>query len=85
MAGILQQLREAVEASGRSQNSICKQAGIAPSQLSRLRAGTRTLKVEALEAVADALGFRLALVPKARKPSGPKPKGRAIRTRYGSR
>ncbi|MCK6498497.1 MAG: hypothetical protein L6Q38_03350 [Nitrospira sp.] len=57
------QIRRAVDASGRSRYSICKEAGIDQAAMSRFMAGDAGLLLEAL----DRLGQVLDLQVKARK------------------
>ena len=60
------QVRAAVEASGRSRYSICKDIGLAQSNLSRFMSGEQGLSMDAL----DRLGILLRL--ELRRPRGAK-------------
>jgi transcriptional regulator with XRE-family HTH domain len=68
---ISEQLRELIDASGRSRYSICKATGIAEPAMSRFMNGKGGLSLEAIDKVADLLGLTLT----ASKPA-PKSKGK---------
>ncbi len=61
MAQILDQIREAIEASGKSRYRIWKETGIPQAQLSRLLSGKSGLSIDALEKLADYLGLEVIL------------------------
>ena len=67
---MLDEIRRAVEASGKTRYRIAKESGIAESQLSRLMSGERGLSVECLERLADSLGLEIAIRPKRRRKGG---------------
>ena len=69
MGQIIEQIRRAVEASGKSRYSIAKESGVAESQLSRLMSGERGLSVETVERLADCLGLEILIRPRRRKES----------------
>ena len=71
---ILQQIRQAIEASDKTRYRLSKETGIAQSQLSRLMTGQEGLSYENLERLADALGLEIAIRP-AKAKTG-KSKGR---------
>jgi hypothetical protein len=53
------QVRAAVEASGRSRYSICKEIGLAQSNLSRFMSGEKGLSMDALDRLGILLGLEL--------------------------
>lgn len=59
MAKILDDLRAAIEASGRSRYRIARDTGIAESALSRFMSGERGLSIESVEQLADYLGLEI--------------------------
>lgn len=48
---------------GLSQAAVARRAGLTTSQVSRIESGAATPKLDSLEAMADALGVALVLVP----------------------
>jgi transcriptional regulator with XRE-family HTH domain len=60
----------AVKASDQTPYAIAKGAGVARSQLSRLLSGERGLNTDTIERLADYLGYRITIEPKA--PAGGK-------------
>jgi transcriptional regulator with XRE-family HTH domain len=75
------QLREVIEADGRSLNRLAKDTGIDPSRLSRFLRGERDITFEAAARLCDALGVKFVLPRRepppgesARKPPRPKKK-----------
>ncbi len=69
MGQILDQIREAIEASGKSRYRIWKDTEIAEAQLSRLMSGECGLSIEALEKLAEYLGLEVTLKPKQKRKS----------------
>ncbi len=67
MAPILDDIRKAIEASGKSRYRISKDTGISEGQLCELMAGTKGLSIEALERLADYLGLEVVARPKRKK------------------
>ena len=67
MTGLLEDMKRAIDESGMSRYRISKESGVAASQLSRLVNGERGLSIEAMERVAEVLGFEIVL---RRKRSG---------------
>jgi transcriptional regulator with XRE-family HTH domain len=61
---LLDQLREAIEASSKSRYRLWKETGIFQSVLSRLMAGKRGISLDGLELLADALDMEIVLRPK---------------------
>ena len=63
-----QQIRSAIDASGRSRYRICKDLGIDQATLSRFMSGQRGLTLKVLDRLADLLGLTVtaALAPPAR-------------------
>ena len=70
MGRLLEGIREAIEASGKSRYRIAQESGIAESVLSRLMSGERGLSIDALETLADYLGLELTMRPKQRRRKG---------------
>lgn len=64
MAKILDELKAAIEASGKSRYRIAQDTQIAESGLSRLMSGERGLSIESAEVLADYLGLELVVRPK---------------------
>lgn len=56
---ITDQLRMIVRSRGDSPRSLAIEAGVAPAVLSRFLAGTRSMTVDSLDALAASLGLRL--------------------------
>ena len=57
---ISDQLRAAIRASGLTHYRIAKEAGISPSMLDHFIRGERSLRLETVDKIAAALGYRLA-------------------------
>ena len=66
MSGLLDAIRRAVEASGQTRYAISKGSGVTQGQLSRLVRGERGLSIESAERLADYLGLRITIEPKAK-------------------
>ncbi len=66
MAGLLEQVREALESSGQSRYAVSKATGIGQSQLAKVMAGKAGLSIEAAELLLDYLGYKVQ-VKKKRK------------------
>ena len=64
MASILDDIRKAIKASRKTRYRISKDTGISESQLCGLMAGTKGLSIEAMERLADYLGFEIVIKPK---------------------
>lgn len=67
MGQILDAIREAIEASGKTRYRIAQESGVAESALSRLMSGERGLSIDALERLADALDLEISIRPKRRR------------------
>jgi transcriptional regulator with XRE-family HTH domain len=63
---LLDEIRQAIEASDKSRYRLSKETGIDEGQLSKLMSGTKGLSYEALERLAEALGLEI-VVRKKRK------------------
>ncbi|MCA9278204.1 MAG: helix-turn-helix domain-containing protein [Phycisphaeraceae bacterium] len=70
MTRLHQQLLKAIESSGRTRYQIALDSGVSEAQLSRFANHGQRLTVESCELLADALGFQIALVPKAKTRKG---------------
>ncbi len=70
MARLLDELRDAIEASGKTRYRIAQESGVAESILSRLMSGERGLSIDALETLADYLGVEITMRPKQRRRKG---------------
>ena len=66
MAGLVDQIRRAVEASGETRYAIAKASGVSQGQLSRLVSGERAMTVDTIERLADYLGLRITIEPKSK-------------------
>lgn len=64
MAGLLDEIRRAVEASGKTRYRIAKESGVSAGQLSRLVNGERGMTVDTIERLADYLGLKITIEPK---------------------
>ena len=70
MGRLLDEIRDAIEASGKTRYRIAQESGIAESVLSRLMSGERGLSIDALETLADYLGLEFTMRPKRRQRKG---------------
>ena len=70
MGRLLDEIRDAIEASGKTRYRIAQESGIAQSVLSRLMSGERGLSIEALETLADYLGLEIIMRPKRHRRKG---------------
>jgi len=73
MTSITEQLRRAIERSGKSRYRISQESGIAEAVLSRFIHGERDLKLDTADRLCAALGLQVVLKAK-RKPGRKKPK-----------
>jgi transcriptional regulator with XRE-family HTH domain len=64
MAGLLDEIRRAVETSGKTRYRIAKESGVSAGQLSRLVNGERGMTVETIERLAEYLGLKISIQPK---------------------
>jgi plasmid maintenance system antidote protein VapI len=62
--GITEDIREAVERSGRSRYELARSSGVTESQLSRLVNGQRALRSDSIDRLAEALDLEIILRPK---------------------
>ena len=67
MGPILDDIRKAIDTSGKSRYRISKDTGISESRLCQLMAGTKGLSIEALELLADHLGLEIVARRKRRR------------------
>ena len=67
MGRLLEEIRDAIEVSGKTRYRIAKESGIAESGLSRLMSGERGLSIDTLERLADYLGLEIVILPKRRR------------------
>ena len=70
MGRLLDEICDAIEASGKSRYRIAQESGIAESGLSRLMSGERGLSIDTLERLADYLGSELVMRPKRHRQKG---------------
>jgi len=70
--GLVEQLRNAIRASGESLNQLGERCGVGRDRLSRFLRGQRDLTLEAAEKIAEALGLQLT----GGRPRKPKEKGK---------
>ena len=70
MAKLLDAIRRAVEASGKTRYRIAKESGVSGGQLSRLVSGERGMTVDTIERLADYLGLRITIEPKGKTTKG---------------
>lgn len=64
---MIEQVKQALEASGKTRYRVAKESGISQGQLSRLVSGERGLTVDTLEKLADCLGLEIVIRPKRRR------------------
>jgi DNA-binding phage protein len=57
---VVEQLRSAIRADGRSLTQLAKDCGVGSDRLSRFMTGTRDLRFEAVAEICKALGLHLA-------------------------
>lgn len=67
MSRIVEAMRKAIEASGKTRYRLSQETGIDQAQLSRFMTGEKGLSFDAMERLADALGIEMVLKPKDRK------------------
>ena len=70
MGRLLDEIRDAIDASGKTRYRIAQESGIAESVLSRLMSGERGLSIDALERLADYLGLEITMRRKQRRRKG---------------
>lgn len=70
MARLVDAIRRAVEASGKTRYRIAKESGVSAGQLSRLVNGERGMTVDTIERLADYLGLRITIDPKGKTRKG---------------
>ena len=70
MPKLVDAIRLAVEASGKTRYRIAKDSGVSAGQLSRLVNGERGMTVDTIEQLADYLGLRITLEPKTKTRKG---------------
>ena len=64
VARLLDEIKRAIDASGKTRYRIAQEADIAQSQLSRLMRGDAGLSVDSVERLADYLGLEITIRPK---------------------
>lgn len=64
MTDLLENMRQAIEASGRTRYRIAQESGIEQSTLSRLMSGGTDLRVSTVETLADVLELEIITRPK---------------------
>ncbi len=67
MGQLLDAIRGAIEASGKTRYRIAHESGVAESALSRLMSGERGLSIDALERLAEDLELEITIRPKRRQ------------------
>ena len=70
MCELLKAIKAAIAASGETRYRIAKESGVTQGQLSRLVSGERGLTIESVDKLADALGYKIVLIPKRRNKKG---------------
>jgi transcriptional regulator with XRE-family HTH domain len=66
VAKILNEIKQAIEASGKTRYRIAQEAGIAQSQLSRVMRGEARLSVDNIERLAEFLDLEIIIRPRRR-------------------
>jgi transcriptional regulator with XRE-family HTH domain len=64
------QLRQAIDASGKSRYQVCKETGIGQPTLSRFMHGQGGLSIDSLDRLADCLGLDITARSKGRTKKG---------------
>ena len=65
------QLRQAIDGSGRSRYSVCKEIKLAQSAMSRFMAGQSGISLEVIDRLAECLGLAVVVaLPKPSKKGG---------------
>ena len=67
MGQLLDDICDAIEASGMTRYRIAQESGIAESVLSRLMSGERGLSIETAERLADYFDLEITIRPKSRR------------------
>ncbi len=67
MGQLLDSIRGAIEASGKTRYRIAQESGVAESALSRLMSGERGLSIDAMERLAEYLELEITIRPKRRQ------------------
>ena len=67
MSNTLVELKRAIQKSGMSRYALSQQTGVPESVLSRWWNGTRSLSIETIETLADALDLKVMLIPKTKQ------------------
>ena len=70
MGRLLDEIRDAIEASGKTRYRIAQESGIAESVLSRLMSGERGLNIDSFEKLANALELEIVVRRKRRAREG---------------
>ena len=70
MGQLLDEIRNAIDANGKTRYRIANDTGISQTQLSRLMSGERGLSIEALEKLVGYLGLEIVMRPKRRRQKG---------------
>jgi len=66
MSKLIEAIKRAIEASGKTRYKIAQESGVDQSQLSRLFRGKRGLSIDAAEQLAGYLGLEVIIRPKRR-------------------
>ena len=67
MSKIIERIRRAVDASGKTRYRLSKESGVSEAQLSRLMSGKRGLSVDTVERLAQCLGLEIKIRCRQRK------------------
>ena len=67
MSALLEAMRKAIEASGKSRYRISLDSGVSQAQLSRFVNGERGMSAENLERLAKSLGLEIVVRPRRRR------------------
>jgi transcriptional regulator with XRE-family HTH domain len=70
MARLVDAIRRAVEASGKTRYRIAKESGVSAGQLSRLVNGERGMTVDTIERLAEYLELEIRIEPKDKSRKG---------------
>ena len=66
-ASLTDQLREAIETSGKTRYAIAQETGVGQDTLCRFVKGERGVSMEAMDAIGECLGLRLVVDKPAKK------------------
>jgi len=70
MSKMLDEIRKAIDASGKTRYRIWQETGLTQAHLSKVMSGERGLSLDAMETLAECLGLEIMIRPKRRRKGG---------------